>query len=125
MAEVAGIQATLVFYESPKRIAACLRDMAEAWPDRRAAVCRELTKKFEETTRGTVAELAEAFAERSVKGEIVLLVDRGVPEQASEEDIETALRRALETLSVKDASAEVAQRLGLPKRDVYQLALKL
>ncbi|WP_136684804.1 16S rRNA (cytidine(1402)-2'-O)-methyltransferase [Falsirhodobacter xinxiangensis] len=125
LAEVAPIQATLVFYESPKRIAATLRDMAEAWPDRRAAVCRELTKKFEETTRGTVAELAEAFADRSVKGEIVLLVDRGAPEVASEEDVEAALRRALETLSVKDAAAEVAQRLGLPKRDVYQMALKL
>ncbi|MDH2325335.1 16S rRNA (cytidine(1402)-2'-O)-methyltransferase [Cereibacter sp. SYSU M97828] len=125
LAEVAPIQATLVFYESPKRIAATLRDMAEVWPDRRAAVCRELTKKFEETTRGTVAELAEAFADRSVKGEIVLLVDRGEPEVASEEDVEAALRRALETLSVKDAAADVAQRLGLPKRDVYQMALKL
>lgn len=125
LAEVAGVRATLVFYESPKRIAACLRDMAGLWPDRRAAVCRELTKKFEETSRGTLAELADAFAERTVKGEIVVLVDRGIPEQTSEEDIEAALRRALETLSVKDAAAEVAQRLNLPKRDVYQLALKL
>jgi 16S rRNA (cytidine1402-2'-O)-methyltransferase len=125
LAEVQDIQATLVFYESPKRIAATLRDMAEAWGERRAVVCRELTKKFEETTRDMLPALAEAFADRSVKGEIVLLVDRAEPQRASDEDVETALRKALETASVKDAAAEVAARLGLPKRDVYQMALKL
>jgi len=123
--EVAGIQATLIFYESPKRLAASLRDMATVMGDRQAVVCRELTKKFEETTRDTLPALAEAFAERNVKGEIVVLIDRAVPEVATEEDVETALRTALQHASVKDAAAEVAARMNLPKRDVYQLALRL
>ncbi|MDB6453855.1 16S rRNA (cytidine(1402)-2'-O)-methyltransferase [Falsirhodobacter sp. 20TX0035] len=125
LAEVAGVQATLIFYESPKRLAASLRDMAEVLGDRSAVVCRELTKKFEETVRDTLPALAEAYADASVKGEIVVLIDRALPQAATEADVETALRAALEHASVKDAAAEVAARLNLPKRDVYQLALKL
>ncbi|WP_045387132.1 16S rRNA (cytidine(1402)-2'-O)-methyltransferase [Falsirhodobacter sp. alg1] len=123
--EVAGVQATLIFYESPRRLAACLVDMAEVYGDRDAVVCRELTKRFEEITRDTLPALAETYAAREVKGEIVVLVDRGVVEAPAEEDIEAALRAALQTASVKDASAAVAARLGLPKRDVYQMALRL
>lgn len=123
--EVADIQATLIFYESPKRLAASLRDMVAVMGDRQAVVCRELTKKFEETTRDTLPALAEAFADRTVKGEIVVLIDRAIPEAATEDDVETALRAALEHASVKDAAAEVAARLNLPKRDVYQMALRL
>ena len=93
-------------------------------PDRPAALCRELTKRFEETLRGTLADLAAATAERPPKGEIVLVVDRG-REEATEQDMETALRAALEDMSVKDAAAAVAGALGLPKRDVYQAALRL
>ncbi|WP_435166501.1 16S rRNA (cytidine(1402)-2'-O)-methyltransferase [Falsirhodobacter sp. 1013] len=125
LAEVAGIQATLIFYESPKRLAASLRDMAEVMGDRQAVVCRELTKKFEQTVRDTLPALAETYADQSVKGEIVVLIDRALPQAATEADVEDALRAALEHASVKDAAAEVAARLNLPKRDVYQLALKL
>jgi len=123
--EVADIQATLIFYESPKRLAASLRDMVVVMGDRQAVVCRELTKKFEETTRDTLPALADAFADRAVKGEIVVLIDRAIPEAATEDDVETALRAALEHATVKDAAAEVAARLNLPKRDVYQMALRL
>ena len=119
-------QATLIFYESPKRLAACLRDMVTVLgADRHTAVCRELTKKFEEVTRGPLGDLADLYAHRAVKGEIVVLVDRAPAENVGEDQIMAALVQALETLSVKDAVAEVAERLGLARRDVYQRALKL
>lgn len=119
-------QATLIFYESPKRLAACLRDMVTVLgADRHTAVCRELTKKFEEVTRGPLGDLADLYAHRAVKGEIVVLVDRAPAENVGEDQIKAALVQALETLSVKDAVAEVAERLGLARRDVYQRALKL
>ena len=88
--------ATLILYESPKRLKALLTDMAEVMgQDRRAVVCRELTKKFEEVLRGTVAELAAALADREVRGEIVVLIDRPGAMAATPADIEAALREAL------------------------------
>ena len=123
---LAATPATLIFYESPKRVAATLRDMATVLgPDRQAAVCRELTKKFEEVSRGTLAALAETFASRVVKGEIVVLVDRGQAENVGQDQIDRALLKALETFSVKDAASEVAESLGLARRDLYQRALEL
>ncbi|MCV2882672.1 16S rRNA (cytidine(1402)-2'-O)-methyltransferase [Actibacterium sp. XHP0104] len=126
LAELADCQATLVLYESPKRVKQLLDDLVPSFgEERKAAVCRELTKKFEEVCRGTLAELQAEFADRSVKGEVVVLVDRGDVAAASDEDIEEMLIRALANLSVKDASAEVAGVLNLPKRQVYQLALEI
>ena len=122
--ELADIPGSLVFYESPRRIAASLRDMAETLgADRQAAVCRELTKRFEEVTRGKLADLGEIFTKRAVKGEIVVVVDRGTAAVVGPETVEAALKSALKTLSVKDAAAQVALQLGLARRDVYQLAL--
>ena len=124
--EVAAVPATLIFYESPKRIAATLRDMAEVLGGaRQAAVCRELTKLYEEVSRDSLAALAEAYGARVAKGEIVVVVDRAVAQVAGPEVVEAALAVALETLSLKDAAAKVALDLGLPKRDVYQLALAM
>ncbi|WP_170350580.1 MULTISPECIES: 16S rRNA (cytidine(1402)-2'-O)-methyltransferase [Ruegeria] len=120
------IPGTLVFYESPKRVAACLSDLAEVLGgDRQAAMCRELTKKFEEIRRGSLGELATALQGQTVKGEIVLLVDRGHSESVNESDIEEALTRALETHSVRDAADLVSQMYKLPRRPIYQKALKL
>ncbi|MCA0272102.1 MAG: 16S rRNA (cytidine(1402)-2'-O)-methyltransferase [Proteobacteria bacterium] len=124
--EIGGIPATLILYESPKRINALLRDMESVFgQERRIAVCRELTKKFEEVTRGSIAEVVAAFDGRAVKGEIVVLVDRARGVAAAEADIEVALREALTCQTVKDAAASVAELTGAPKREVYQLALKL
>lgn len=126
LAELAPVQATLVLYESPKRINRLLTEMRDSLGEgRQAAVCRELTKRFEEVSRGTLAELAEDFATREVRGEIVVLIDRAPPEAASEADVEAALRQVMTDLSVKDAAAQVAERYGLPRRDVYQMALRL
>lgn len=121
--EIGSVPATLVFYESPKRIARFLGELAERWGDRQAALARELTKRFEEVRRGTLSELAEGCETDPPRGEIVLVVARG-EDAGQAEDLEAALDDALERLSVKDAAAEVAERLKLPKREVYQAALR-
>jgi 16S rRNA (cytidine1402-2'-O)-methyltransferase len=126
--DLARVPGTLVFFETGPRLAASLADLAAVLGGREAAVARELTKHFEEIRRGSLAELAEFYAdaERAPKGEIVLLV--APPDEdatASEEDIDAALKTALKTSSLKDAVAEVTKLSGAPKRDVYQRALAL
>lgn len=126
-AELVGVPSTLVFYESGPRLADSLRDLATVLGEKReAAVSRELTKLFEETRRGTLGELAAHYSETGPpKGEIVLLVGPPLDEAISEEALDDAIRTALQSLSVKQAAAEIAARLDLPKRDVYQRALAL
>jgi len=120
------IPGTLVFYESPKRVAASILDMSEVLgTERPAALCRELTKKFEEIRRGSLGDLAEGAAGERIKGEIVVLVDRQRSVPVSEIDIEQDLKAALEKHSVKDAADLVSKMHGLPRRQVYQMALKL
>jgi len=117
---------TLVFYESPKRVHDMLIDLRDTLGgDREAAVCRELTKKFEETQRGTLVSLVDRFADRTVKGEVVVLVGRAGAEVISDADVDTALRQALTTMRVKDAATTVAGAFGMPRKDVYQRALGL
>ena len=126
LSEMAQIPATLVFYESPKRLSKLLTDMVSSLgEERRAVVCRELTKKFEETTRGTLGELVGVFDSVAIKGEIVVLLDRDHKAKADPITVETALRSALAQMSVKDAAAMVAESLALPRRDVYQVALNI
>jgi 16S rRNA (cytidine1402-2'-O)-methyltransferase len=124
--ELRAVPGTLIFYESPKRVAKSLADMATVLGSERiGALCRELTKKFEEVRRGTLSDLAEALAGETIKGEIVLVVDRGRVEAVDEGDLETDLCRALERHSVKDAADLVSRSHGIPRRRVYQMALKL
>jgi 16S rRNA (cytidine1402-2'-O)-methyltransferase len=126
LAELAGVPATLVFYESPRRLAPCLAAMAESFGDRPAAVCRELTKRFEEVRRGSLAELAAHYAAApDPKGEIALVVGPPPDAPPATGALDAALARALGRLSVKDAAAEVATALGLPRRQVYARALEL
>ena len=123
--DLGGVQATLILYESPKRINHLLEDLVQCFgEERKVAVCRELTKRFEEVTRGTAAEVRDAYADRDAKGEIVVLVDRAGEEAADAATIGAALERALQTMSVKDAAAAVAEAYGLPRRDVYRMALE-
>ena len=120
------VPGTLVFYESPRRVGAMLKDAARAiGGDRQAAVCRELTKKFEEVRRGTLADLASDLDGVNVKGEVVVLIDRAAPREVSEEDLTEALTEALNTMSVRDAADGVANAFGAHKRKVYQMALKI
>lgn len=117
---------TLVFYESPKRVHGMLESLRNVLgSDREAVVCRELTKRFEEVSRGTLGELAEAFDGRSVKGEIVVLVGRAGAAEVDDTTIEDALQEAMKTMRVKDAATMVAGAFGLPRRQVYQLALSM
>jgi len=126
IAALRDVAMTLVFYESPKRVRQMLIDLGHVLgAGRQAVVCRELTKKFEETTRGTLAELADAFADRTVKGEIVVLVSRSDGDVVEDTDVQAALADALQTMRVKDAATMVAGALGLPRRQVYQMALGL
>ncbi len=123
--ELAEVPATLVFYESPRRLAAMLSDAAATLgPGRPAAVCRELTKRFEECRRAPLGELAQALAAEPVKGEVVVLVGRGRSESVSDSALEAELEAALGTMSVRDAADAVARATGAPRRRVYQLALK-
>ena len=124
--EAAIVPATIVFFEAPHRLAASLADLAELLGDRPAAVARELTKLFEEVRRGTLPELAAHYAVTEVRGEIVLVIGAPIEGAApAAGTLDDALREAMAGASVKDASSEVAARLGLKRRDVYARALEL
>ncbi|QCW51559.1 16S rRNA (cytidine(1402)-2'-O)-methyltransferase [Nocardioides dongxiaopingii] len=125
LAELAGEQRTMVFFEAPHRTAAALAAMAEAWgPDRAGAVCRELTKTHEEVRRGPVGELA-AWAADGVRGEVTIVVGGAEPAPAIGHDEATLLAAVAERedrgMKRKEAIVEVARLAGLPKRDVYNL----
>jgi len=126
LAELKSIPATLVFYESGPRLAESLAAMATTLGDRSAVVARELTKTFETVYRGTLVSLATEFGTGSdPRGEIVVIVGPPVEEKATSDDLDASLTTALAKLSVKDAAASVAARLGLPRRDVYARAVEL
>jgi 16S rRNA (cytidine1402-2'-O)-methyltransferase len=126
IASLRDVPFTLVFYESPKRVGEMLANLRDVLGgDRQAVVCRELTKKFEEVVRGDLGSLADAFADRQVKGEVVVLVGRAGAQDVADIDVTQALRDAMKTMRVKDAATVVAGALGLPRRQVYQIALGL
>jgi 16S rRNA (cytidine1402-2'-O)-methyltransferase len=125
LAELAGIRATLAFFEGGSRLADSLADMAAVLGEREAVVCRELTKLYETIYRGSLSELAADPRFEAPKGEIVVLVGPGRETEATAEDADAALRDALSRLKPADAAAEVAKALGLPRRDLYKRALAL
>lgn len=124
--DLGGVAATLILYESPKRVAAMLAEAASVLGgDRPAALCRELTKKFEEVRRGTLAELADGCVEDPPRGEIVVLIGEGDSTNVSLSDLDSTLRDALTTMSVRDAADHATAVLGAKRRDAYQRALEL
>ena len=126
LAEVAALRATLIFYESGPRLSESLAAMAEGLGDREAAVSREISKAFEETRTGTLSELSVRYAEAPPKGEIVVIVGPpGEAPPASAEDADAALLEAMERLPVSKAAGEVAKKLGLDRRALYDRALEL
>ena len=121
---VAAIDATLVFFESARRLPDTLVDMADLLGARDAAVTRELTKLFEEVRHGDLVTLAALYEDNPPKGEVVIVV--GAPgDSDGEGDIDAMLRGALADMSVRDAAATVATASGAPRRDVYQRALAI
>jgi 16S rRNA (cytidine1402-2'-O)-methyltransferase len=126
IAEVAGIKATLILYESGPRLSATLAALAEGLGDREAAVAREISKKFEECVTDSLSALSERYADAPPKGEIVVIV--GPPGEApapSAEDADSLLADALKRLPAAKAAHEVAKATGLNKRDLYARALDM
>jgi 16S rRNA (cytidine1402-2'-O)-methyltransferase len=123
-AELSGLSATMVFYESPHRAGEALADMAAAFGDRPAALTRELTKLYEEVRRGGLVELAGMYAQTEPRGEVTIVV--GPADEAPEAvDLDALLTAALKTQSVREAAAGVAEATGLPRKVVYARALAL
>ena len=127
LAELRAIPATLIFYESGPRLADSLLDMSATLGARNAAVCRELTKAFEEVRRGSLAELASHYEKAGPpKGEIVVVVSPpGDEAPLDDADIDSKIKAALKKLSLKDASAAIAAETGLPRKEIYARALAL
>jgi 16S rRNA (cytidine1402-2'-O)-methyltransferase len=123
--ELQAIPATLVFFESPARLADSLHDIAAVLGDREAAVARELTKLHEEIRRGTPAELAQWAQDQPPRGEMVVLVGPPRSEPVTDQDILTQLETLLGDTSLRDAAKAVAERLGVSKARVYDLGLGL
>jgi len=116
--------ATTLFFESPNRLGKTLRDMQMIFGDSRpACIAREITKLHEQVVTSTVGDLVSQFDDKSVKGEIVLLVGPCSPDD--DPDPETLLLELMETMPVSRAAAEASELVNLSKRDLYQMALSL
>lgn len=126
LGELRTREETLIFYESPERVGACLADMVEAFgPERPAVLARELTKMYESFVRGTTATLAERYADKAPRGECTLVIGGGTADEAPV-DIEESIRGLLsDGLGPKDIAARLMVKTGKPRRELYQLALSL
>jgi len=126
LSELSDTDATLIFYESGPRLAESLADMADVLGERPATVARELTKLFEEARRANLAELAAHYAEAGApKGEIVVIVGPPLPKAEVSDDVLDAFLLAALPRGVKDAAAEAARDLGVPRKRAYARALAL
>lgn len=127
MTELKSGAGTLVFFEGPSRLVASLADMAAMLGEREAVVARELTKKFEEVRRGTLSQLAAHYAEAGPpRGEIVVLVGPPSGDEPRDADaLDAAILAADEDRPLKEIAAEIAERFGIKRRDVYERALDL
>jgi len=126
LASLAAIPTTLIFFESPQRLADSLKDMAELMGPRPAVVARELTKLFEEVRRGTLPQLAAHYAEAGApKGEIVIVIGPPDTTTMAAQDVDALLVAELATRTLRDAVAVVTAQTGKPKRDVYARAVAL
>ena len=126
LADLASIPTTMIYFEAPHRISSTLQDMEAAFgSDRRAAVCREMTKRNETTLRGTLSHLAILFEETPAVGECSIVVEGASPVKSDSAGIENHLAAAMARLSLRDAVAEVAQAHQASRRKVYASAVAL
>ena len=125
IAGLAGVPATLVFYETGPRLGATLAALAGGLGAREAVVARELTKRHEEVLTGRLADLAERLAGTEPRGEIVLVVGPPEAEVTGPEALDQALRTALKTMAPGKAAASVAAALGVPRGEAYARAMAL
>lgn len=119
---------TMIFHEAPHKLRTTLADLRDTFgPDRKIALCRELTKLHEETCRTTLGEAADAYRDREPKGEYVLVVAGCPPRETAavtvEEAVEQVLRLVDQGTRLKDAAREVAEHTGLSKNELYAAAL--
>jgi 16S rRNA (cytidine1402-2'-O)-methyltransferase len=125
IAEVAGVRATLVIYETGPRLGDTLQSLLDILGDQMAVLARELTKLYEESFVGTLGELAERFRDATPKGEMVIVVAPPAPrKEASDGELDAALDEALTRLSPSRAAAEVAEQLNVPRKRAYARALE-
>ena len=127
LAELSRVPATLIFFESPHRIGASLVAAADVLGGgRRATVCRELTKAFEEFRRGSLEELAAYYADRPVKGEVVLVIaPPEIDDVPGAMEVDVLLKELAASMPTSKAAAEGARLTGLSKKDLYQRLLAL
>jgi 16S rRNA (cytidine1402-2'-O)-methyltransferase len=125
LVELAGLKATLVFYDTAPRLVASLEAIAALWPTREIAVARELTKRFEECRTGTAAELAEHYTAHPPRGEIVLMIGPPAEEEAGEVDVDALLRAELALSKPSQAAGAIAKATGLDRKTLYARALEL
>lgn len=125
LAELAGVPATLVFYDTAPRLAASLEAIGEVLPGRAVAVARELTKKFEECRTGSPEEVAAHYAAHPPKGEIVLVIGPPPEVAPGEFDVDAMLLEELGDLKASQAAAKVAKITGLDRKTLYSRALEL
>ncbi|WGD52679.1 16S rRNA (cytidine(1402)-2'-O)-methyltransferase [Bradyrhizobium sp. CB1650] len=127
LTELARIDATLVMFESGNRVRDALADLAETMNGREAAICRELTKLHEETTRAPLHELAREAGTLETRGEFVLVISPPAAdaEVLTSDALDDLLREQLATHSVKDAVAHAVELSGRPRREIYSRALEL
>ncbi len=123
---LASVDATLVVFESARRLLDTLPLLHEILGDRNAAVVREITKLFEETKRGTLSKLIAYYADNGEpKGEVVIVIGAPLQQEATAESIEAKLALLLQSHSVKEAAAILAENTGKPRKELYALALKM
>ncbi|MTH78838.1 16S rRNA (cytidine(1402)-2'-O)-methyltransferase [Paracoccus aestuariivivens] len=120
-----SVEATVIAFESPRRVKQLLENICEVEPNRDTVICRELTKKFEEVMRGMAAELLERIPEEGLRGEVVVLFGHPEEKPVEETDLRSALAGLLGNMPVKEAAGQVAARFGQPRREVYALALEM
>lgn len=125
IARLARHRGSLIVYESPLRAAATAAELAEAWGDRQAVLLRELTKLYQEAVRSTLAGLAQTYAHKPPKGEVVLVI-AGAEEQSGEAGLEETLSRLLsQGVSAKDAAKQASALLDVSRNEAYKMALEL
>ncbi len=125
LAELAAVDATLIFYETGPRLLKSLEAIGSVLPGRDIAVARELTKTFEECRSGSSTDLAEHYTARPPKGEIVLLVGPPGEAEAGDIDVDALLMEALQTAKASQAAGQVAKATGLDRKELYARAMEL
>lgn len=121
----AETQATVIAFESPRRVKQLLENICEIDANRSTVICRELTKKFEEVMRGTAAELMATIPEEGLRGEVVMLFGPPGEKAVDEAELRQVIGDLLGTMSVKDAASEAAHRFGMNRREAYALAVAI